>query len=209
LSIKKSNGETIYEIEKEGKKVLSTDVARKINSILSDKKARLPAFGPNNPLQISGRTVAAKTGTTQDFRDAWTVGYTPSLATGVWAGNNDNSPMRYGAAGTYVAAPIWNKFMSEILQNNPDEKFVAYSPVSKNTPFLSGASGAKKSVSYYDKDTGKEISPEKAKKTDPKDVRTKVKVERHSLLYYLSQNKNIDPAMLRRWENALNYSSEN
>lgn len=107
-------------------RVLDPQVARKINSILSDNAARTPIFGPNNFLHISGKAVAAKTGTTQDFRDAWTIGYSPEIAVGVWAGNNDNMPMVPGADGSYVAAPIWNKFMRTALTDRPDSQFVAY-----------------------------------------------------------------------------------
>ncbi|MBU1178550.1 hypothetical protein KJ903_05060, partial [Patescibacteria group bacterium] len=74
-------------------------------------------------LTLGSRPVAVKTGTTQEYRDGWTVGYTPSLATGVWAGNNDNTPMKDGAAGIYAAAPIWNSFMSQALAGAGVEEF--------------------------------------------------------------------------------------
>jgi len=95
--------EFVWQSEVTEKKVLDPEVARKINSILSDNKARTPIFGPNSPLAFpTGVQVAAKTGTTQNFRDAWTVGYTPSIAVAVWAGNNDNTPMAAGADGIFV-----------------------------------------------------------------------------------------------------------
>jgi membrane carboxypeptidase/penicillin-binding protein len=80
-------------------------------------------FGSNNPLRFDDRPVAAKTGTTNEWRDGWTVGFTPSLVTGVWAGNNDNAPMAPGADGIFVAAPIWREFMDQALANTAIEKF--------------------------------------------------------------------------------------
>jgi 1A family penicillin-binding protein len=110
----------------QGEQVIDSEVARKINSILSDNSARSAIFGPNSPLYIPGRTVAAKTGTTQEFRDAWTVGYTPNIAVGVWAGNNDSRPMAPGSDGVFVAAPIWRSFMDKALARYPDVAFVDY-----------------------------------------------------------------------------------
>lgn len=119
----------IYVNEKGPMRVLSSQVARKIDSILSDNGARTPIFGPNSPLFVPGRQVAAKTGTTQEFRDAWTVGFTPSIAVGVWAGNNDGRPMKNGSDGVFVAAPIWRNFMDKVLSGYPNEAFIAYEPV--------------------------------------------------------------------------------
>lgn len=99
-------------------------VAYSINDILSDSKARQYIFGPGNRLEIPGYAVAAKTGTTQDYHDAWTLGYTPGLAVGVWAGNNDNSPMAEGANGYVVAAPIWREFMDFALKIVPKKDFL-------------------------------------------------------------------------------------
>ncbi len=127
LAISENNENFYY--EKNGEKaVLSPEIARKINSILSDNNARTPIFGANNPLFIQNRPVAAKTGTAQDFRDAWTVGYTPSLAVGVWVGNNDHSPMTAGSDGIYVAAPIWRDFMDKALNRYSNEAFIPYMP---------------------------------------------------------------------------------
>ncbi len=121
--------ETTWEKDYSQKQIFDNQIARKINSILSDKKARAAIFGANNPLNISGKDVAAKTGTTQDFRDAWTLGYTPSLAVGIWVGNNDNRPMYPGSYGAKVAGPIFNDFMTFALENRENEKFVPYEKV--------------------------------------------------------------------------------
>ncbi|PKO23004.1 MAG: penicillin-binding protein [Chloroflexi bacterium HGW-Chloroflexi-1] len=101
--------------------ILDPRVAFLITDILSDETARLPAFGPGNVLEI-GRPAAAKTGTTTDWRDNWTVGYTPELATGVWAGNADNTPMR-DVSGITGAGPIWHDFMISVLRDTPPQAF--------------------------------------------------------------------------------------
>lgn len=98
------------------------EVAWIISNILADNAARTQAFGPNSSLIIPGHTVSVKTGTTNDKRDNWTVGYTPSYTAVVWVGNNDNSPMNpYLTSGITGAAPIWHDIMVEILKGHPDE----------------------------------------------------------------------------------------
>ncbi|MCC9075857.1 PBP1A family penicillin-binding protein [Litorilinea aerophila] len=92
-----------------------------ITDILSDNEARSPTFGPNSVLRLN-RPAAVKTGTTNDFRDNLTVGYTPQLVTGVWVGNSDNSPMR-DISGVSGAGPIWNQFMTAALVNEPVQEF--------------------------------------------------------------------------------------
>ena len=104
-----------------GKKVLPAGVAYIMSNMLSDNGARLIDFGPSSELVIPKHTVSAKTGTTNDFRDNWTFGYTPSYVVGVWVGNNDNTPMNRIASGITGAAPIWHDIMSDLLQNKPDE----------------------------------------------------------------------------------------
>lgn len=94
-----------------------------VTSILSDNAARTPAFGPNSVLRLPGdRPAAVKTGTTNDFRDNWTIGYTPDLVVGTWVGNSDGSPMR-GVSGVAGAGPIWNGIMSAALQDTPAVAF--------------------------------------------------------------------------------------
>ncbi|MEK7140913.1 MAG: transglycosylase domain-containing protein [Patescibacteria group bacterium] len=93
-----------------------------IGNILSDNNARSQAFGPNSLLVIPGKTVSVKTGTSNDKRDNWTIGYTPSVMTAVWVGNNNNAPMDpYLTSGVTGAAPIWHDIMIEILKNRQDE----------------------------------------------------------------------------------------
>jgi len=100
---------------------VSPQVAFLLSDVLSDNAARAPAFGENSPLRLS-RPAAAKTGTTTDWRDNWTVGYTPNLAVGVWTGNADNSPMRE-VSGITGAAPVWRDVMESILRGLPVRDF--------------------------------------------------------------------------------------
>jgi 1A family penicillin-binding protein len=101
------------------RRVLSEGEAFLVNHILSDNQARLLTFGPNNALNISGRQVAAKTGTTNDKRDNWTIGWTSQVVVGVWVGNNDNSAMKRVASGVSGAAPIWRQIILEALKGKP------------------------------------------------------------------------------------------
>lgn len=106
------------------KQVLDKGIAFVISNILSDNSARLLAFGPGNALQMSPDQVAVKTGTTDDIRDNWTIGYTKKVVVGVWAGNNDNTPMNQNlASGVTGAAPIWNRSIKLFLDKDLPNKF--------------------------------------------------------------------------------------
>ena len=104
-----------------GKKVLDSSITFIISDILSDNGARSLAFGANSALRIPNKIVSVKTGTTNDYRDNWTIGYTPSFVVAVWVGNNDNSPMGNLASGITGAAPIWNKIMTHLLEDKTQE----------------------------------------------------------------------------------------
>jgi len=124
LEVKNSTGK-ILEKNPQGKEtpVLNPGTAFLLTNILADNNARTPAFGPNSQLFIPDRPVAVKTGTTQNMRDNWTIGYTPSRLTAVWVGNNDNTPMSYVASGVTGASPIWRKIMDSLLNKKPKEEF--------------------------------------------------------------------------------------
>lgn len=128
VKITNSKGQRIYENQKLETQIINSQTARKISSILSDTVSRKPVFGSAPALTIPGKTVAVKTGTSQSYRDDWTIGYTQKIAVGVWAGNNNSRPMRTGSAGAYVAAPIWKAFLQEYLKDIPDESFPSYTP---------------------------------------------------------------------------------
>ncbi len=122
LEIDDFSGKTIYkQVKTKKKQVLSPEVAFLISHILSDNNARIEVFGPNSYLNIPGKTVAVKTGTTDDKRDNWAVGYTKSITVGVWVGNNDNSKMDPRiASGATGASPIFYKLMRELLKKYED-----------------------------------------------------------------------------------------
>ena len=122
LEVKDHKNKVIYKAKKPSPRdVLSKEVSFLISHILSDNTARSSAFGTNSYLNISGKTVAVKTGTTNDKRDNWTVGYTNEVTAGVWVGNNDNSPMNEKiASGLTGASPIWNRVMRELLKTYKD-----------------------------------------------------------------------------------------
>jgi 1A family penicillin-binding protein len=121
LKVVSKTGEVLEEYKEESTQVLDPQAVYQVVNIMSDNNARAWVFGTNSPLQLGNRPVAAKTGTTQEFRDGWTLGFTPSLVAGVWVGNNNNAPMRRDAVVT--AAPIWNQFMREALAGTPIEQF--------------------------------------------------------------------------------------
>lgn len=198
----------IYEKPKhQGDRVLNQDVARKINSILSDNDARALIFGTATPLTISGQVVAAKTGTTQEFRDAWTIGYTPTFVAGVWVGNNDNRPMRAGSDGVYVAAPVWNAFMKSALAGKKAETFEAYEKLETDKAMLAGDMGG--GMGYYNKKTGERISEEKANRMDRDKLEKKYAPDFHDILYYvnkddpLGSSPNPNDPMALLWEKSL------
>jgi 1A family penicillin-binding protein len=125
LKIEDKNGLVIEELkEQAGERILPPEVAFMISDVLSDNNARIPMFGPSSDLVIKDHPhVAVKTGTTNDKRDNWTLGYTPSYLTAVWVGNNDNTPMGHVASGMTGASPIFNKIMTSLLLDLPDEPF--------------------------------------------------------------------------------------
>ena len=139
LRIEDSSGNVVEEIKRSPEQVLDAQVARLVSDVLNDNTARTPAFGAASPLYFPGRDVAVKTGTTNDYRDAWTVGYTPNIAVGAWAGNNDNSSMEKKVAG-FIITPLWHAFMEEALAARPVEYFKK--PAPENTenlkPILKG-----------------------------------------------------------------------
>lgn len=124
LKVTDNKGRVLYEKKKtEGKKVLSEEVAFIVSHMLLDNSARADAFGARSALNIPGKQVSVKTGTTDEKRDNWTIGYTPSYVVGVWVGNNDNSPMNNAiASGITGASPIWNKIMTHVLKDKSDEQ---------------------------------------------------------------------------------------
>jgi len=115
LRIEDQNNQTIEVNKKTPQRVLDSNVCQLITSILSDNESRTPMFGPRSHLYFEGYQVAAKTGTTDNFRDAWTIGYTPEIVVGVWVGNNNNAAMTRRQPAATVAGPIFHNFLEQVL----------------------------------------------------------------------------------------------
>ncbi len=167
--------------ESKGKRVIDENAAKILTHVLSDNNARAPVFGTNSPLQLGDRPVAAKTGTTNNNRDAWLMGYTPSLAAGVWAGNNDNTEMTKSAGGFSAAGPIWNAFMKRALSGTPIESFNAPTIQQTGKPILDGQISSARLV--IDKASGKiatQYTPESYKEE-------RTFAEYHSILHYVDR----------------------
>jgi len=122
LKIEDQRGNIIEENKKSAKRVLGKETARMVNDILSDNEARSPMFGSHSFLYFEDFQVAAKTGTTQDYKDAWTLGYTPFISVGVWAGNNNNASMAEKPA-VVIAGSIFHNFIEKALLIFPQENF--------------------------------------------------------------------------------------
>ena len=184
LKIENLSEKILEEFKANPQEILPKNTALTVSDILSDEKARTPTFGAHSALFIPNRSVAAKTGTTNNNRDAWIIGYTPSLVVGVWAGNNDNVPMKKGGAA--MAGPIWNKFMNEALKNLPNESFekpdLEVDPI-KVKPILRGFWQGNENF-FIDKISGKLATENTPKETLQEKVITNV----HSILYWVDRN---------------------
>lgn len=124
LKVEDRSGQVLEEYKPiSGSRVLTEGESFLISHILSDNNARLITFGEGSYLNVSGRQIAVKTGTTNDKRDNWTIGWTPQLVAGVWVGNNDNSEMKQVASGVSGAAPIWRRVILAALKGKPSTGF--------------------------------------------------------------------------------------
>jgi membrane peptidoglycan carboxypeptidase len=189
LKILDKDNATIFEQPiSEGEQVIDEKIARITNGVLSDDAARSFIFGSGGVLTLPGRPVAVKTGTTNDYHDAWTIGYTPSLVTGVWVGNNDNSEMKRGADGSIVAAPIWHNYMQKVLQDTPVENFKKAEYQITDKPMLNGSSGAQTTVTI-DKISGLIA----ADLTPPHLREVKTYNQFHNILYYIDKDNLLGP----------------
>ncbi|MBU1039090.1 transglycosylase domain-containing protein [Patescibacteria group bacterium] len=206
IKIEDANGDTLQEFkDSPGTRVLSVEATRTLSNILSDNPARSYIFGEQNHLTLPDRLVAAKTGTTNNYHDAWTMGYTSNLAVGVWVGNSNNQAMKKGADGSVVAAPIWQNFFKKISPSLPIIPFNEPLPTSPNKPMLNGSLGGQTVI--IDKISGNlatEFTPAEFKQT-------KTFSEHHTILKYLSpgnplgpipQDPSLDP-QYQNWEEAV------
>lgn len=211
LRIEDANGKVLEQTKPpKGDPVLDKNIARLVANILSDNGARSFIFGSRSPLILPDRPVAAKTGTTNDWRDGWTVGFTPALVTGVWAGNNDNSPMAKGADGVFVAAPIWHAYMQRALAGTPAEKFKTPKPNEAKNPALRGDLGGEETISV-DRVTRKRIPNACLAGWPAAFVDTVTVASVHSTLHYVNKDDPNGPSpddptqdeMYARWERAV------
>ncbi|MDD3190618.1 MAG: PBP1A family penicillin-binding protein [Candidatus Pacebacteria bacterium] len=183
IKIEDASGNILKEYSENSKQVIDTQVARNMSSILSDNAARAQTFGSSSKLYIPGYTVAAKTGTTNDYKDGWTMGYTPSIAVGVWAGNNDGEKMWQGG-GITVAAPIWNDFMTRYLEGKAAESFIAPDPITTDKSVLNGK-GTNEVVVVMDTACENKLAGENTPESQ-KEERTFS--EMHNILYYVNKD---------------------
>lgn len=206
LSIEDSSGKLLEQYEDKSYKVIEPNITKIISSILSDNEARTPTFGSNSQLVVPGHEVAVKTGTTNNNKDAWTIGYTPSIVVGVWVGNNDNTPMKKGGAA--LAGPIWNSVISEFLKNKTPEYFDEPDPIDPTLPsiirgFWQGADTFKIDTSSNGLAT--EFTPENTtKETSITNV--------HTILYWINKDNPLQiktvrgggDAQYKNWEYGVN-----
>ncbi len=123
IRIEDKTGNTLESSSGSPKQIVNPEAVYELVSIMTDDLSRQYIFGKNNPLNLPDRPVACKTGTTQNWKDGWTLCFTPQLAVGVWTGNNDGELMRAGSDGVFTAAPIWRKFMETAMANQPVKDF--------------------------------------------------------------------------------------
>jgi 1A family penicillin-binding protein len=165
LSVTDSSGTVLEEYQADPSQAVDAGVAAEMSSMLSNNEARYPEYPPQNPFVFPGYDVAAKTGTTNESKDAWTVGYSPAIAVGTWAGNNDDSPMVKEIAG-YIVAPMWHDIMAYALSKYPTEYFPEPPPVPDDaSPALRGS---------YANDTGHGV-------------------EAHDILYWVDKDTPLGP----------------
>jgi len=191
IRIEDKEGEIIQDYPVNTNRVLEGNIALQISDVLSDNEARTPEFGANSPLNFPGQHVAAKTGTTNDSRDAWILGYSPNIVVGSWAGNNNNTPMVKEIAG-FIVAPMWHEFMQFALSKYPNEAFpeARTTTTDSTKPILRGIW------------EGSDIQ------SDPSGV-LRITANIHSILFWVDKNNPLgarpenpeQDAQFTRWEN--------
>lgn len=189
LSVEDPTGEKLEEWEApKGEEVVAPQVARLLSNVLSDNDARSFIFGARNFLTLPDRQVAAKTGTTNDYHDAWTAGYTPNLATVVWVGNANNDAMKRGADGSVIAAPIWQAYMRGATKEMPIERFKTPEPPKTNKLAILGR--VVQHMVKVDKLTGRRAT----EFTPAAFIEERPSYEAHSILHYVDKDDPLGPA---------------
>ena len=175
--------------ENNGERIVEVEQVRMLQDIMQDNSARAFIFGESNYLTLPDRPVAAKTGTTNDYHDAWTIGFTPyQVAAGVWVGNSDNATMKRGADGSVIAAPIWQSFMKKYLASKEIIAFTKPTYTNSDKAMIGGfiEGGTKIKI---DKFTGK-----RATENTPADaIEERVYKQVHNILYFVDKSDPLGP----------------
>jgi len=203
LKVEDAKGNTLEQWEPEaGARLADAEMVRNLVDILQDNASRAFIFGAKNNLTLPDRQVAAKTGTTNDSKDGWTMGFTPSLVAGVWIGNNDMRPMKSSAS----ASGIWHAYMAAATKDMPAETFTAPQPITTGKPVLDGGISGGTKVTI-DKVSGKLATDF----TPPEDRVDMTFNELHDILYYVNKDDPRGPAptdpasdpMFQGWEDGV------
>jgi membrane carboxypeptidase/penicillin-binding protein PbpC len=206
LKVEAPDGSVLQEsTPSDGSRVFDSQIARLISNVLSDDGARAYVFGGRGALTLPGRPAAAKSGTTNNYKDAWTMGYTPSLAAGVWVGNSRGEEMKRGADGSIIAAPIWQQFMKDATKGTPVESFQSPAPSGASKSAILGTAFEK--TVKIDTITGKLA----VESTPPEDIQEQTFIDPHSILYYVNKDDPTGPApsnpaqdpQFNAWESAV------
>jgi len=211
LRVEDHQGNVLEEPGIRRQQVLNSNAANIINDVLSDNTARTPLFGSRSFMYFGDNTdIAAKTGTTNDNRDAWLVGYSSEIAVGVWSGNNDNSPMTKGSS---ISGKSWREFFLEANKKYPPRSFTPPTPSFTDKPVLNGEwrGGEVATIDI--------ISGKLATEHTPEDARFElIKTEPHSILHWVTPSDPTGPApadpsrnpQYERWEyGVLSWLQEN
>lgn len=184
LRVEDSRGDILKEwISEPGEKVLDPSITATLSNVLADDEARAFMFGHGGILTLKDRPVAAKTGTTNNYVDGWTMGYTPNLAAGVWVGNTDNRPLKPGFGGSKVAGTIWNQFMRSVLDGSPTEQFPTPPINNAQKPILRGSVGGSVTVRIN------RVSGKIATSSTPDEfISVRTFTPAHSILHYIDKN---------------------
>ncbi len=189
ISVEDLQGNVIESFNPNPQTVLVPNIAETISDVLSDNMAKIPAYGLNSPLFFTGKQVASKTGTTNNYKDVWTIGYTPEIVVGAWAGNNNNTSMEKKVAGTIIV-PLWHEVMAVALASTTGETFVKPAPIDRSIkPVLRGVWQGEETY-FIDKISGK-----LATELTPEETKLEVVIPNvHSILYWLNKEDPLGPA---------------
>ncbi len=189
LSVSNNSGTVLESFADSPEQVLPKQTALEISEILADNAARTPEFGANSSLYVKNYDVAVKTGTTNDYKDAWIIGYTPALVVGAWVGNNDNKPMARQIS-SILSAPMWHEFIAGELAKIPDERFEKPAPYDDPTlkPILRGLWQGNESF-VIDTVSGGLATALTPKETQKEKVITNV----HDILYWVNKSDPTGP----------------